>query len=342
MGEPLRIGIIGAGFIAEVIAQAIRDSGVAMVTGVASRRRESAAALAARHGDVRVFDTVDALVSWDGVDAIYCATPTAARESTCLAGVRAGRHLLAEKPFASLESLRAITDACRRHRVAFLDATHFVHHPRHKRLRAELHERIGAPQAIQSSFFFPGTDPRNIRLRPDQEPTGAVGDMAWYCMRAVAEFTPADAQVVDARTYLDRHPETGGVWRAAGVLRLSNGCTSTWDAGYSTGANVQDLAIQGARGMITQDDFVLDWARGFGGGDASFVPAFTQRAGPVNPRAWERVECPSDARQSVRMVQAFARLVHEGDAEARAASMAISERTQSLVDAVWRARVEAR
>lgn len=36
-------------------------------------------------------------------------------------------------------------------------------------------------------FYFPFSDRENIRFDPTDEPMGAVGDMAWYSMRAVVE-----------------------------------------------------------------------------------------------------------------------------------------------------------
>jgi len=88
--------------------------------------------------------------------------------------------------------------------------------------------------------------------------------------------------------------------------------------------------------MITLDDFVLDWAQGFAVADPSLVPAFTQRSGVTNPRGFARVEVPSAVRQSVLLVRAFARLARSPWGDAHEASVADSERTQGLVDGIWR------
>ena len=259
----LRLGIAGTGYIAGVVARVLAEVDDVDLVAVASRRRERAQAFADAHSGVRVMDSWHELVSMNALDAVYVATPTAAREEVCLAAARHNKHVLAEKPFADLGSLQAITNACRSAGVAFLDATHFTHHPRTHQLKRELDERIGKVQAIRSSFFFPSMDRTNIRFDPSQEPTGAIGDMAWYCMRAIAEFTPPDASLVSTSGYAQRDSMSGAMIRGAGVLLLSNGCTSTWDAGYNTGAAVMDLDLLGERGMISLDDFVLDWAGGF-------------------------------------------------------------------------------
>ncbi|MFM7321484.1 MAG: Gfo/Idh/MocA family protein, partial [Armatimonadota bacterium] len=340
MSEPLRIGIVGAGFIAGVIAAAIRDTPAARTTAVASRTRASADRLADAYAIPHVFDRWTDLIASGTCDAVYVATPTVAREEICLAAARGGLHVLGDKPFASADSVRRIGDACLAAGVAFLDATHFVHHPRHRMLKESFEARIGGARAIHTSFFFPNDDPANIRFRPEYEPTGAVGDMAWYSMRAVVEFTPDTARFESGKGYLVRHPATQGVVRTSGVLRLDNGTHSVWEAGYDTGSCVQDLAVQGDSGMIAQHDFVLDWAGGFGFPDPAHRVHFVQRNGPATPKDWKTVDTPSEPRQAVRLVESFAALAAAPDRSAVEASIRSTVRTQELVDAIWAVSVD--
>jgi len=57
MTTPLRLGIIGTGFIADVIAHALKGTQAIRLGAVASRRVETATAFAARHGSVPVFES---------------------------------------------------------------------------------------------------------------------------------------------------------------------------------------------------------------------------------------------------------------------------------------------
>lgn len=332
--SPLRIGIVGAGYIADVVARALAEVPEARFVAVASRGHASARALAARHEGVEVFEHWQDLVACTGVDAVYCATPTAAREAVCLAAARAGKHLLAEKPFASLASLQAITTACREQGVAFMDATHFVWHPRHRQLRLELAQRIGRLQAVNSQFFFPSMDPANIRLRPDQEPTGAIGDMAWYSLRALVEFTPADAVLAGAGGYAQRHAATGALVRGAATLLLSNGCTCTFDVGYDIGTCVMDLHLLGEQGVISQDDFVLDWAQSFPIPIPGHAADFALRSGLQHRGAVARVATPAPRPQVQELLKQFVAMARSPDPGATQASATSTERTQALLDGV--------
>ena len=332
---PLRLGIVGSGLIASVTARAAVAASGCAVVGVSARRHEVAQAFAAEHGIAQAFGDWNELLASPDIDAVYVATPTAPREAICVRAAQMGKHVLAEKPFASLASLRRITSACRQHGVAFLDATHFVHHPRTAQLKAQLAARIGAVQAVRSSFFFPSMDRANIRFNPAQEPTGAIGDMAWYALRAVVEYGPADAALLASSGFVQHDPATGAAVRGAGVLMLAGGCTSTWDAGYNSGAFTMDLQLLGERGAITLDDFVLDWADSAPPPLPGHAVGFSQRAGVMNVSGFEWVATPAQRPQNVAMVEHFAGLARDPRGAAAAASAHASERTQGLLDAVW-------
>jgi len=335
MQEEMRFGIVGTGLIADVVGRAIEAVTDARLAGVASRRRAAAEEFAAGHGSPEVFDDWRSLVASDAIDAVYVATPTSVREEISVAVAANGKHLLADKPFASLASLAKMTGACREAGVAFMDATHFSHHPRTRKIRSELPERIGRVQAVRTCFFFPLTDPTDIRFDPEKEPTGAVGDMAWYSMRAIAEFMPHDARIERVSANAVRDAETDAVVRVSGHLAFDEGRSSTFDAGYDCGTLAMDLDLLGERGMICLDDFVLDWAGGFAFDDPSYPVGFTERSGIVSPGGFERVGTPSERRAAELMIAEFVRLAREPAGEARTARVALAERTQSLLDAVW-------
>jgi len=120
---PLRWGFVGTGNIANWMADVVRSTPAADLAAVASRSTATAAAFATRHGAGKGFGAWAEMLAWQGIDAVYVATPTALREEICVAAANAGKHVLGEKPFASLDSLRRITTACRDNDVAFMDAT---------------------------------------------------------------------------------------------------------------------------------------------------------------------------------------------------------------------------
>ena len=341
MTQPLRVGIVGTGLIAGLTTAAMTQTAApnrCQPVAVSSRHPQRAADFAAQHQLAGVFDDWRELVASISIDAVYVATPTAAREAIALAAARAGKHVLAEKPFASLASLQAIVDACAQHGRAFLDGTHFVHHPRSTLLKSSLHSRIGALKALRASFFFPTGDHANMRHDSAQEPMGAIGDMGWYVMRAIteyADFAAPQGALLHSTGVLERDPVSLAVVRGAGLMHFEGGFTASWDVGYNTNACTQDLQLLGERGVVVMDDFVLDWAQGFMLPRPGHVAGFTQHSGVANPEDHTWVPVPTDTPANVRMAQHFAQLTADPQGAAARASAAASLRTQALLDAAW-------
>ncbi|MEM1203966.1 MAG: Gfo/Idh/MocA family oxidoreductase [Acidobacteriota bacterium] len=344
MPKAIRIGIVGTGMIAGAIARAIAQSPNGVLVAASSRRAERAAEFLAEQGadpGARPFGSWEELLAWDGVDGVYIATPTHVREAIAVAAAAAGMHVLADKPFDGLASLRRITAACREHGVAFLDATHFSHHPRTRRLRDEIAGHLQGAHALRSAFFFPMDDRGNIRYDPTQEPTGAHGDMAWYSMRAAVEYLPgAMGAVRRVQAHVRRDSETGAVVRTAGFLAFEDGSSTTWDVGFDTGALIMDLDILGPGGLLSLDDFVLDWGHGFPFDDPEHDVGFTVRTGAAGPADFRFVTVPNDRPAQVRMIDAFAGLAEDPTSKDQADAIARSERTQELLDITWAAATE--
>ena len=107
MTGTLGFGFIGAGAIARYHAQAVAASKGGRLAGVASRRLESARAFAQEHGMAFATDDVAKLLAQPGIDAVCITTPSAMHLAPALAAIRAGKHLMIEKP---LDSTVAGTD----------------------------------------------------------------------------------------------------------------------------------------------------------------------------------------------------------------------------------------
>ena len=322
-GNTLRWGVVGTGGIARRMAPTILQAEGALLAAVSSRSLDTATAFADEHAIDHRFDSWQEMCRFNGVDAIYVATPTIAREVICVAAVQAGKHVLAEKPFASLPSLRRITAACRAEGVGFMDATHFVHHPRTTQMREDMEERIGRPRSVASAFQFGMSDSDNIRLNPDLEPYGAIGDAGWYNMRAAVESLPPDLQLVAAETRARRAGPRRAVVAASGVLQFDDGSTSTWDCGFESGAVIMDLRISGPAGAYKVDDFVL----------SANDPAVYDHIVGSGATGVTRHEVSAGTPQAVLMFEEFASMA--GDRDLVEASIRASERTQEWLDAAW-------
>jgi predicted dehydrogenase len=97
--SPVRWGILGTGGIASLFVSDLQltDSGVAVAVG--SRSQESADRFAGTFGIANRHASYDSLAADPDVDVIYVATPHPMHHGNALMALRAGKHVLVEKPF---------------------------------------------------------------------------------------------------------------------------------------------------------------------------------------------------------------------------------------------------
>ena len=97
----VRFGFIGTGKIAENFYQANRFINGFALTAVYSRTMERAREFGFRKGNLAYFDDLDAFARSDVFDAVYLASPNCCHHDQAIAMMRAGKHVLCEKPLAS-------------------------------------------------------------------------------------------------------------------------------------------------------------------------------------------------------------------------------------------------
>lgn len=104
-------GIVGCGMISAIHAEVIGRLENARLTGVADANPASAAAFAETHG-CRAFESAEALFASEAVDVAVICVPSGHHAALTVAALRAGCHVLVEKPLAlTTEGLEAITAA---------------------------------------------------------------------------------------------------------------------------------------------------------------------------------------------------------------------------------------
>ncbi len=331
----LGFGVLGTGYIAGKIADAIEAAGKARLAAVASRDLAKAETFVAGRSGAQAVEGIGALLARPDVEAVYLAIPTAGKEAAALAAVAAGKHVLIEKPLADAGSVERMVDAAATRDLVFMDATHFVHHPRRNAVRAALAERVGRPQVLHSDFYSRLDQRTNIRFDTALEPMGALGDLAWYCMRAVIEYLQPKGALAAAEAACRRDPGTGAVVQASGLLAFESGENATFGAGFDSGNRVTDLILIGPKGVITMDDFVMNWTNSISS-DAPDVPTgYVHRSAAKTRKDFVFVETPSDTPQHVLMIEAFADLARSGDRAARDACADATRTTQLYLDAAW-------
>ena len=96
----VRLGIIGAGFAAQVHAPAFRSDGRCELAAIASGSAERGAAAAAALGIGKAYPRWQELIEDETIEAVTIAVPPAAQAEIVLAALERGKAVFAEKPLA--------------------------------------------------------------------------------------------------------------------------------------------------------------------------------------------------------------------------------------------------
>ena len=97
--EKFRFAILGCGLIGDIHAQAILSHPDAELYAMCDVSAERAGDYASRYG-ARVFTSYDELLADPSVDAVSICTPSGMHADQAIAALRAGKHVLLEKPMA--------------------------------------------------------------------------------------------------------------------------------------------------------------------------------------------------------------------------------------------------
>lgn len=220
----LRIGILGAARIAPMAltrpAAAVTD---VAVTAVAARDSARARKFAGKHGIPRVLDSYDELLTDPDIDAIYNPLPNSLHCEWTIRALRAGKHVLCEKPLASnaAEAERMASAASETGKV-LMEAFHWRYHPLATRMRAVLDSgEIGEPRDIDVSFCIPLWIPGDIRYRLDLA-GGATMDLGCYAIHILRFLGNGEPSVLQAQARLSS-PGVDRYMQAS--FRLPNGAS---------------------------------------------------------------------------------------------------------------------
>ncbi|MES2705374.1 MAG: hypothetical protein V4726_02110 [Verrucomicrobiota bacterium] len=165
----------------------------------------------------------------------------------------------------------------------------------------------------------------------------ALGDMAWYSMRAIVGYLRPAGKIAKVAVSPERDPETGAIIRASGLITFDSGEFSTFDIGYTAGTVLMDLQLLGTEGVISMDDFVLDWNNSWSFKNPDIQAGYLHRTGMATRNGATFIPTPSATPQEVAMVEVFAEMAASGDTARQAGHARASLKTQEYLDALWSA-----
>ena len=166
--RPLRWGLLGAARINRSLIPAIRESARSELVGVASRDPARGAAYAREWGIPRSFGRYEDMLADDGIDVVYVPLPNALHAEWTIRALRAGKHVLCEKPLAvSVDEIDAIAEAARLTGRVVAEGLMYRHHALTREVKAMVERgTLGELRVVRGCFTFPLTREGDVRLHP--------------------------------------------------------------------------------------------------------------------------------------------------------------------------------
>jgi len=254
--KPIRVGLIGAGYIADWHAAALTATDGARITAVCDRNIAAAEALASAQG-AQAFGSVDEMIAANICDAAHILTPPDLHHDIALQCLADGLHVLVEKPVglsvAETQAIEAAADAAGK---SFVAGHNFLGLPGYQRLKALAADgSLGRISSAQITWALPLPplrsgpyglwllrEAKNLLLELGPHPFSFAVDL----------FGPLDIRAVDLGQSVtlpggETRPQSWRILARAGAIDV------TFDLSLVETLDDRSVTLRGSSGMARLD-----------------------------------------------------------------------------------------
>lgn len=232
MDNQLNWGLLSTANINRALIDPLRASKRTRLLAVASRSLSSAEAYAREWDIPRAHGSYDDLLADPDIDVIYNPLPNNMHAEWTIKALRAGKHVLCEKPLAlSLEEVDAMIAAAQETGKILTEAFMYRHHPQTLKVKEIVDSgALGKIQLIKGAFTFTLTRAGNYRQIKEMG-GGSLWDVGCY-------------PISYARTIVGEEPVEVFGWQVEGPggsddsffgqMRFGDGVHAQFDSGFTS------------------------------------------------------------------------------------------------------------
>jgi predicted dehydrogenase len=241
----IRVGVIGYGYWGPNLVRNFMLAPGSAVTRVCDLSEERLTPLHKLYPGLRTCNRSDDLVNDPQIDAVVIATPVSSHFELAMSALKAGKHVLVEKPLASTsdQARRLIDEAAARKLVLLVDHT-FVYTPAVRKMR----EIIVAGQ-LGDVYYY---DAVRVNLGLFQHDVNVIWDLAIHDLSIMDYVLPEKPVAVSATgiSHIPGQPENV----AYITLFFSGAQIAHVHVNWLTPVKVRHTLIGGSEKMILYDD----------------------------------------------------------------------------------------
>ena len=184
----MNLAMLGTGRIADMqLAPAVAKTAGASLWSVLSRDAARAAAFADRHGAASPtpsYTDLDDLLADPALHGVIIATPDGLHAAQALAAIRAGKHVLVEKPMATSAADAASMVAAAREEGVRLGVAYHLHWHAGHRAVADLVRAggLGDLRHMRAQWTWPAQDASNWRAHPEVGRWWSLAGVGTHCL----------------------------------------------------------------------------------------------------------------------------------------------------------------
>ncbi len=243
------------------MAEAVKGAANSKLSAIASRELPRAAEWSDAKGNAELkiipYGSYQALLEDPTIDWVYIALPPSLHHEWILKSLRAGKHVLSEKPLClNYEQAIEVQLVAKQANRLVVEATAYPYHPRTQAARKIVQSNeLGEFRRVTTACSFGDIFHRGPDHRMNAElGGGALLDLGWYCVHATLWMTGLSCVAVQAVAAKEH-----GVWSHVQVLaELCNGAIAHWDCGFDA-AGRKWIEIAGTQASWICDDFLRPW-----------------------------------------------------------------------------------
>lgn len=246
-------GVLGTAYIFERdMAEGMKQAENCTLYAIAGRSMEKAEAFKEKYGFQMAYGSYEELLSDPEVEAVYIPLPNTMHYEWTIKALKAGKHVLCEKPLAPAEEqAREMFETAREHHVFLMEAFAYQHSPYLAEIKKELENgTIGEIRYMEAALITSDYVEGNIRMRRETL-GGSTYDLGVYCNSLILRMLGREPEKIQA---VSSFSGEGVDMYTTVLMEYENGMRASFDCGMvlATEKNsaLDRFQIHGTKGSI--------------------------------------------------------------------------------------------